>query len=637
MRHFVLLMALLTTLVYPQSVPAQEGCAAVTQTATASAPAVVPGVVQLVPEGSVGGAITAAAFVGTSTNRYLVGEGGALRVSGFQTVPNTILELPDLVRDIVQRDGIAYLAAGRAGLVMVPDGAPATTFALPGLPSAVLLDGARGYVAAAGMGGGLHLLDLADPLRPRLLSSAEVFGSASDLALAGELIMVAGGVNGGIEVFSVADPLQPTRIGGLITPGTARALVLHGTRAYVAAGICGLQVLDMSDPTAPRLLGAVPVGGEALDLIRDGDTLYVAAGSGGLAQFNLTNLGLGPQLVASTPLAGNARALHLRNGVLLIAAETGGLFRLSLSAGAPERVVRSAVALSVAHTGTRAVLGLRTGGVQMIDLDIPRMPQRFGFTPALPDATVRALSYATTSERLYAGVDDLGIVTLEPTPTDPFTVTNRLRTPGQVTALLHDPAAEQLYAALGSQGIAIYDLDDPDAPELTATITISGTALGLAQQQQRLVVANRIGLQVIDLEQQEVIGSFTAPGGSFVQGVALSGEIALLADRNGLLLVDLRDPRNPELISSATGFTGYRVITDGERAYVAAGPAGVLAYDLRDPLQPQLIAQTRTPGSALALLLQDTLLLVADEAGGLVVLTISELRERLFLPLMGQG
>lgn len=626
MRFLVPIAALLVSLALPTPAPAQNGCAA---PATLAQPAQTPpggdGTLGLTRLGAFGGAVTAAA---RSATALYVGQGAAVSATPAAGGVPLTTPLNDLPRDIVATPDAAYVAAGSAGLRVVGG----SVLPLPGLANALTVVGATAYVAAGGVGGGLHIVDVSRPAQLRLLGTAPVFGSADGVVVAGSIAYVAGGVNGGVELFTVADPTAPARLSGLITPGAARAVTVAADRAYVAAGTCGLQTLDIGDPAAPRLLGAVAAGGEALDLALDGSRLYVAAGAGGVAVFELSSGA--PQFVAQIAVPGFVRRVSIHDDELLIAAEAGGLYALALGVTpeALQQVRAGAAPLAVAVDGGRALLGLRQGGIQVVDLNDPAQPPVRSIWETA--AAVRAL--APAQNRLYAGVDGVGIVTLELSGLEAPEAIAQTTTAGQVTALLIDPSAERLYAALGSAGVAIYSVSEPGAPQLVRTIDTPGTALGLALSAERLLVADRTGLQVIDLSANRISGAFSAPAGSFVQGVAVAGATAFLADRTGLLVVDLSNPAAPRQVGAAAGFTAYAVRVEGTRAFVAAGPGGVFVFDGAQPAQPRLLTALDTPGSSLDVTIENDQVAVADEAGGLLILSLRALPNRVVLPLIGR-
>lgn len=624
----------------------------------------------LVRAASLGGAITAVA--GGDGRRYS-GIGGSLRIepAGASAFPG--VALPDAVRDVALGNGLAYVAAGGGGLHVVAPTPPYLRGELrtPGLAAALRIVGARAYLAAAGNEGGLLVLDLSAPASPRLLSRAPTYGSASALDVAGGLAYVAGGLGGGVEIFDVTDPLSPTLRGALITPGSALGVAVSGQRAYVAAGGCGLQVLDISDPARPQLLGALATGDEARAVLVQGQRVFVAAGGAGLAGFSIT-AGLPTPLgrAALSPAGpGAPRAIDLAvdGDRLLVAAETGAY---SLSLGAPfpaaltaDQATSAGIVAAYISAAGRYYAGL--GGGAVVDstaADARGQPLGPRFTLPGP-----ALDLADRGAALYVAAGDAGLAVLDPTgaqqaqpvegpcpaatkeeglearrpapcpaPTLPPSSavglqSTALSLPGSASAVV--VSGDRGYVAGGVAGLHRLDLSDPLSPTLSLTIDTPGAALGLALAGDLAYVADRSGLQVVDLAAGALRGRYGAPAGSFVQDVALAGDRAYLADRGGLLVVDVRDPDQPALAGGASGFTAYRLLVSAGLAYVAAGKDGLLVFSLADPDSPRLVGAYDTPGAAQDLALRGDTLIVADNSGGLLVLRRVPLIERVFLPM----
>lgn len=631
----------------------------------------------LVRTATVGG--TVAAVAGGDGRRYS-GLGGSLRIepSGATAFPR--VELPDAVRDIAPANGLAYVAAGSAGLQVVAPTPPYLRGELrtPGLVAALRIAGTRAYLAAAGNAGGLQLIDLSAPTAPRLLSRTPTYGSASALDVAGSLVYVAGGLGGGIEVFDVTDPLSPTLRGALITPGAALGVAVSGQRAYVAGGTCGLQVLDLSDPARPQLLGALATGDEARAVLVHGQRVFVAAGGAGLAGFTIT-AGLPTPLGRATlppsgPGTPQAIDLAIDGDRLLVAAETG-VYSLSLSAPFPaaltaERETAGGVVAAHSSAAGRVFIGLSGGAaIDATGADGGGQPLGPRFTtpgPALDLADNGAALYVAAGDGGLAVFDTAGspqaagaqripqqrITTDDGRPTTdgqlgtvwqssvvgrrwsqratglPGTV---LPLPGSASAVVVSSTVG--YVAGGVAGLHQLDLSDPLSPTLSLTIDTPGAALGLALAGELAYVADRSGLQVVDLAAGTLRGRYSAPAGSFVQDVALVGARAYLADRSGLLVVDVSDPDQPALVGGAAGFTAYRLLISGGLAYLAAGKDGLLVFSLANPASPRLVGAYDTPGSAQDLALRGDTLVVADNSGGLLVLRRVPLSERVFLPL----
>ena len=122
------------------------------------------------------------------------------------------------------------------------------------------------YAYLGGMGHGVFVLDVADPKAVRKV--AEILPdvdfprknpgrlqhpNARGLALQGRYLYVAFDA-GGLRVIDVADPLRPREVGRYVNGGMKgkqqayNNLVIDGTTAYVATDYAGMEVLDVRDP-----------------------------------------------------------------------------------------------------------------------------------------------------------------------------------------------------------------------------------------------------------------------------------------------------------------------------------------------------------------------------------------------------
>ena len=170
-------------------------------------------------------------------------------------------------------DGFAYLAAGWQGLRIVDVRDPTNLVEMGSYrsdawsydesrPNAwrfaadVWVDQGMAYVAAEE--DGLHVIDVSDPLRPRLhrhLQPMPIHNRhAPDVhtvtGIDGQLVLGSG--FGAIEVFAIADlvapvqdtklPLQPIRT--VFSDGMNRSFVIDDGRLFAAASLSGLRILD---------------------------------------------------------------------------------------------------------------------------------------------------------------------------------------------------------------------------------------------------------------------------------------------------------------------------------------------------------------------------------------------------------
>jgi hypothetical protein len=213
----------------------------------------------------------------------------------------------------------AAIADAAEGLILVnvdtlADGEPRNNFlarALTWNPGGAL-DGARhvvlgGHYAYIATASALVIVDLAEPLKPRLAARVPL-DSPRASALQFRYLFVT--TARGLEVLDVTLPEKARRVEGASVPlADARGLYVARTYAYVAAGREGLAIVDVERPEAPRLITRFTAEGK-LDDARDvvvGSTnaslfAYVADGRNGLKVVQLTRARHpGPGSTASAP------------------------------------------------------------------------------------------------------------------------------------------------------------------------------------------------------------------------------------------------------------------------------------------------------------------------------------------------
>jgi hypothetical protein len=190
--------------------------------------------------------------------------------------------------------------------------------------SSLTLAGTTGYVTTPG---GLVVLDLDDPVRPRLVG--RIGGPLREpraAAVQFRYLFVLD--QGGLKVVDVTLPEAPRPVpGARVDFADARGLYVARTYVYVAAGRQGLGIVDVTRPEAPRLAETFDAGGvlnDAFDVkvgMTNGSAFaYVADGRNGLRVVQLISAndtpgayGFSPRptplLVASFRTRGPALAL----------------------------------------------------------------------------------------------------------------------------------------------------------------------------------------------------------------------------------------------------------------------------------------------------------------------------------------
>ncbi len=191
-------------------------------------------------------------------------------------------------RDVVILDGLAYLAAGDAGLVIADATNPASLLQL----GAANAGGVVGISVAVGgtraiLGGenALLVFDVSDATRPSFLGLVPLPAPAVDVALSGDAVLVAVGA-AGIRVVDVSDPTSPVIVGSTHMRANERSrasgLALVGTAAVVADGgsprsLGGLRLVDWATLRSPVVVGTTSDQYGLLKVAVDDNGLALAA------------------------------------------------------------------------------------------------------------------------------------------------------------------------------------------------------------------------------------------------------------------------------------------------------------------------------------------------------------------------
>ena len=173
-----------------------------------------------------------------------------------------------------------------------------------------VLKGARhitigGYYAYIAADAGLVVVNLKEPMRPRVAAIVPVAGVTSS-ALQFRYLFVTRA--GGLSVIDVTRPEAARVVGKGIELGKAHRVFVARTYAYVAAGDQGLAIIDIEYPEAPILGRFFNAAGRIKDArdVTVGSTnaslfAYVADGEHGLKVLQLTNPKTQPKFYGYSP------------------------------------------------------------------------------------------------------------------------------------------------------------------------------------------------------------------------------------------------------------------------------------------------------------------------------------------------
>jgi hypothetical protein len=167
----------------------------------------------------------------------------------------------------------------------------------------VTLGGSIAYIAADA---GLVVVDLADPLRPRHVTTVKLTDARAS-ALQFRYLWVTDAE--GLKVMDVTRLADPRLIPGATVPlADARRIYLARTYAYVAGKRDGLVIVDITDPEAPSIYQRVTFDGRMNDVedVIVGSTnaslfAYVADGRNGMKVIQLTSPESQPNFYGFSP------------------------------------------------------------------------------------------------------------------------------------------------------------------------------------------------------------------------------------------------------------------------------------------------------------------------------------------------
>jgi hypothetical protein len=120
----------------------------------------------------------------------------------------------------------------------------------------------------------------------------------------------------------------------------------------------------------------------------------------------------------------------------------------------------------------------------------------------------------------------------------------------------------------------------------------------------------------------EYVGS--TPWGS-AQDVKVADDYAYCADDEGLVILDVSDPAQPQLVSQTyLPGRGHGLFLEGSSVYFADGDSGLYVLDISDPSRPAVTGHGRSPQKANDIFISGHIAYVADDATGLQVIDVTE-------------
>jgi len=545
--------------------------------------------------------------------------------------------VPGTVEDTAVSGGFIYCASRSGLLILDPTMKPAMRQVafLPLTGRGRGVDVAGGIACVAADEAGLHVIDVSDPARPRLLGTSVVPTHAFDALMDGGIVFVSDSY-GGMRVFDISDPAVPTLIGYRPLGGSLGEIVRVGELLYVTGEQLGLYIVDAGDPTDPVLVGYCDLPGAHIGLEVIGDLAFVAAGPNRLWIVDVsdpTNPEPIDQFLPS--LQGHAYDVALAGTQAYVAISEGGLCVLDVSSPAAP-IELGACAFIGYHRRVTAASDLALVssfyyGLRGVDASDPEDPALAWFycSTGMARGAYRSGHYAFvpggyfSDEKSREGV--AGLVTIDladlahPAPVDFHELY------GPLVAI--DGAGEIAYTLDWYGGFTTLDVSNPPSPISLGSCSLPAYTDDISASGPVGYVAGELGLHVLDLSDHmnpHEIGYIDLPEGA--RCVDVQGSLAYLTSHYvNLYIVDASASSTPELVGSLTTPSwSEAVAVSGDLAFVACGGAGVLVVDVTDPASPRVLSVFDTPGYASDVAVGLPYVYIADREEGVTVCDVRD-------------
>jgi len=487
------------------------------------------------------------------------------------------------------------------------------------------------------------LLNIADPVQPKKISSLILPSPIHGIYVAGDYAYVADDVNG-LQIIDVADPENIRLTGSIITGGKAYGVYVRDEFVYVADGTNGLRIVLADTPSRPALLGRCDTE-NAVGIDVAGDYAYIADETNGMRIIDVSNP-LNPVETGSLETGDRAYSVCISGDYAFIADGYNGMKIADIrNPAAPletGRYMTATTARSVRAAGNFAYVVdgyINTGGLIIIDVTDPAHPVKTG--AFITDGVSRQVSVSGSCAYLSDERNGLRIIDVG-NPCEPEEIG---RYDNGDFAYDIETSGNYAYIADGAAGLKIIDVAIASSPFEAGAYDTGGTAYGIHIAEDYAYLADgEDGLRIIDIRTPEnpvETGYFDTDGIAYK--VAVSGEYAYVADgKEGLQIIDVGNPASPLFTGSYdipltqahgdTGGTAYGVYVSGDYAYMTYSIAGLRIVDISDPAHP-VEAGIFDPGvNGEDVYVRGANVYIADNWSGLIAINVSNPDNTVKLP-----
>ena len=338
--------------------------------------------------------------------------------------------------------------------------------------------------------GSLIILDAMTNTPAKLSEILLQIGSAYDIQVKNDIAYITG--QNGLEIINVSNPSSPETITVYPALDNPQGLVIKGTEAYIANGINGLTILDIQNPESVSILpGNIPGFAPASVSSSSTDSVVFAGNGQNLVSYNLTDSSE-PSVNDIYEYLDQAEDIAIEGQYAYIAAGNSGLQIVDLTnpSGNSAEYPLNGFVSSVAVNGTIALVSA-SDSVHVLDISSPVSP--------LPVDTINTTGWVTDvaagSTYGYFTEQGNGISVIDLASAQYAGTTT---VAGQAYALALDN--NYIYAACGTEGIAVLDITDPANPSIASQYDLPGLIVDVAIVEGKLCAADATkGVSILDI------------------------------------------------------------------------------------------------------------------------------------------
>ncbi len=520
---------------------------------------------------------------------------------------------------------------------------------LVGIPSQSV--DVKNDLALVAYGKKLVTIGLHEGKSPETLGSLEMPGSVRQIKIVGDQALVGMSRHAGLYLVDLKDP-ENLKLGrhfpvyGLVTSMVVDRNIVYFTDFYQGVGRIDLSV---ENPTLEMLVAIDSPWRIALQ----GNRLVTVTLKGRAYLFDITQEGKLVE-VGSLEYPVNVRGVAFvdQSLAVVLADSKLHLFNLStwprLNNSVQLTLPGSSLLLERIPTRASLAVSLVAGGMVMIDVSRPRVPTLSGYLKK--PKTFLGMKLQPES---FWGVsrDGLEVFSLERIAGSEYSLLATETTISQdhykllswnghaygyrenhlvdfgKKASTETHSSSRFLAIAEKAGVILFEQRENNQVQRAGSLVWMKGAKDALFYGGYLYIIHQDGLRILSGSRPEelVITSDLQLSGGLKQFELLASGYLLITTRDeGVLVVDVNDPRQPVQVTSMTSPRHLQsinilqdVLVDGQRVYISQGAGGVHVVDMSSPSRPQLLQIIDTPGQAKSMVLYDGLLLVADGVNGL--------------------